>query len=295
MKKKLNKLKVSIIIVVMVLAFTITVFGRYIYNSIRETYLTTKQFYFTSNILTATGANYRFTNWDGEEVYAIEFDLNTYINETTKLNYDLTYKVTATASEADSAKIKCTINSYSASATNEFTGSVSSPPNTSKVVVYVTPLVTIPEGDSVTINVEATTSVPYQKTLSCKFTLTRETPSGISYDIEDVAGRDYALLRVTNTNVVPTQITIEFDPTKLRINSNDEFYVEKEENGMETDTIEGSDEIEYTYVKEFVTEIDAECTRYVKFYKVDKQQNYTWTGVAGENEITISSRKNFSS
>ena len=36
--KKLNKFKIGILIILIIVALTITVFGRYIYNSIREAY-----------------------------------------------------------------------------------------------------------------------------------------------------------------------------------------------------------------------------------------------------------------
>ena len=51
-KRKLNKLKVSIVIIFLILTIAITVFGRYIYNTAREAYFASKQFYFSSDILT---------------------------------------------------------------------------------------------------------------------------------------------------------------------------------------------------------------------------------------------------
>ena len=290
-QKKLNKLKISIVIILIVIAFTVTVFGRYIYNSIRETYLTTQQFYFTSNILTTNGANYIYTGWDGQQPYIIEFDLYTYINQQTKLDYDLDYTVTCSTTYSN---IECEITTPNGetaedglSATGKIISEKNSGNNSSIVAVEVTPLTTINEGESVKVMVEASTSKPYQKTISCEFTLRRETPVGVSYTVEDVSGREYAVLRLINTNFVEAKVTVEFDPTKLRIDSNDEVYVGREATGFGTQDVEGTDGNEYEYVNKFVFKIGAENSKYVKFYKVNKAQNYTYPGVQATSPIKV--------
>ena len=105
-KRKLNKLKVSIVIIIVVLMLAITVFGRYIYNIVRETYFISEQFYFSSDILTVNGANYTYTNWGGAAPYEIEFELQSYINEITKLDYELGYTVTCSTSDTDKIKLR---------------------------------------------------------------------------------------------------------------------------------------------------------------------------------------------
>ena len=105
-RKKLNKLKVSIVIIIVVLMIAITVFGRYIYNSAREAYFQAEQFYFTSDILTVNGSNYTYNNWGGSSVYKIEFELQSYTNELAKLDYDLEYTVTCSTSDTDKVRIR---------------------------------------------------------------------------------------------------------------------------------------------------------------------------------------------
>ena len=47
-------------------------------------------------------------------------------------------------------------------------------------------------------------------------------------------------------------------------------------------------DIEQTlYAKKVVFNLEAETTKFVKFYKVDKTQNYTYTGLAGTSAITV--------
>ena len=280
MKRKINKLKVSIVIILIVLSLSITVFGRYIYNAVREAYLVAEEFYFTSDILTVNGANYQYNNWGGTENYPIQFFLYSFESQFLKLDYDLDYTVTCSTSNPD--KVKCTVNSYAADASTTETGTIPAETNLDPVTIYVTPLTTIAVGETVKIQVTASTSVPYQKTISCEFTLKRETPEGVSFTVEDVKNRDYTVLRITNMNDADVTVTLNYDPTKLRIDSNDELYINRDNTKTETSTISGKQ-----YVETIVTDLSAETTRYVKFYKVDKTQNYTYPGVQATSPITV--------
>ena len=275
-QKKLNKLKVSIIVILIVLAITATVFGRYIYNSVREAYLTARQFYFSSNILTVNGSEYQYEDWGGLDVYEIPIELYSYNNALSKLNYDLDYSVTCTT---DSDKIKCTVNSSDSSATSTGTGTIPATTNTSIVTIFVTPLTTLSENETVTLEVTASTSVPYQKTISCEFTLKVKNQGGVTYSIEDVVNRDYALLKLINTEEVATQVTLEFDPSVLRIDMNDESYVNR---------VVANDEIdENGYLETLTFSISGETIETVKFYKVNMAQDYSYTGVSGTSAITV--------
>lgn len=278
-QKKLNKLKVSIVIILIVVAFTITAFGRYIYNGAREAYFTARQFYFSSNILTVNGSEYQY-DWGALDVYPIQFELYSYNNERSKLDYDLDYTVTCSTSDTD--KIKCTVNSFDADATNTDTGTIPATTNTSTVTLFVTPLTTLNENETVTIQVTASTQVPYQKTISCEFTLKVVTQGGITSTIEDVANRDYAILNLINTEETTSQVTLEFDPNKLRIDMNDETYLNRIVAQDVTIDIDGKH-----YVKKLTFNISGETIKAVKFYKVNKAQNYTYPGVAASSVITV--------
>lgn len=105
-RKRINKLKISILLIVVIITITITAFGRYIYNNIREAYFQAEQFYFSSDILTVNGSNYKYTNWGGLSVYEIQFELRSYVNQMIKLDYDLNYTVTCTTTDTDKIKIR---------------------------------------------------------------------------------------------------------------------------------------------------------------------------------------------
>ena len=137
------------------------------------------------------------------------------------------------------------------------------------------------KNDSVKIQVTASTSEPYQKTISCEFTIKADTQGENTYSIEDAPNNEYAILKLTcpeDSSVV----TLVFDPTELRIDSNDEVYINRDASGTETITIDGKQ-----YVKKIVFTIPKETTKYVKFYKVDKAQNYSYPGVQATSPITV--------
>lgn len=104
--KKLNKVKIGIIIAIIILTITLAVFGRYIYNSIREAYFTSKAFYFTSDLLTLDNATYQYENWGGVDEYDINFDLYSYANTLLRLDYDLDYTVSCETPDSDKVTLR---------------------------------------------------------------------------------------------------------------------------------------------------------------------------------------------
>ena len=281
--RKLNKFKVGIVIFLIVFVFSITVFGRYIYNNVRDAYLTARQFYFTSDILTTNGVTYTYNNWGGVDVYEIEFDLYSYNNKIEKLNYDLDYIVSC---KPLSNEITCGIGTVSGGTLGEdgltrtSTGTIyTSQNNTSTVKILVVPKegASIEIGDTIELEVKAKTKEPYEKEISCKFSLSIMTQAANTYSIEDIANRDYAILKLVCANDTATQVTLEFNPSIVRLDLNDEIYLNNE--GIEVD---GNN-----YVKKITFYLEAESTKNVKFYKVDKTQNYTYPGVAETSVIAV--------
>jgi len=101
------------------------------------------------------------------------------------------------------------------------------------------------------------------------------------YSIEDAVNNDYALLKLICPNG-EAQVTIELDPTKVRIDANDEIYISRDDTKTEYQTINGK-----SYVKKFVFIMPSETARFVKLYKVDKTQNYTYTGTQTNIPIKV--------
>ena len=275
-RRKLNKVKVGITIFLIVLLINITGFGRYFYNNIREAYFRSKQFYFTSNLLTLGGQTYTYENWGGLDTYEINVALYSYENKFMKLDYDLKYSISCEAVQSD--KIKCAIGSQDGPTSQD--GIIYKTTNTSNVAIYVTPLVQINKGETVKIKLKARTEVPYIKEISCEITLKVVQLLGNSYEIEDSENSEYALLKLKNISESAIETTLEFDPTKLRLDLNDEIY--KNNISSETTTINGN-----KYIKKITFKIEAESTKYVKFYKVDKTQSYKYPNGEASSEINV--------
>lgn len=274
-RKKLKRLKVSIVVFLIVIAISISVFGRYIYNSVKESYLSAKQFYFTSDILTINGAKYEYDNWSGIDVYPIDIELYSYNNKLAKLDYDLNYKLTCESLSTD--KIACSIGSSDGPTSVDNTIYVSQN-NTSKVTIFVKPTGTINNGEKIKLKVTASTEEPYKKQLSCEITLNIKSQS--TYSIEDIANRDYALLKLVNENEGQTSVNLRFDPNKLRLDLNDEIY--QEMTIINTITIDGKN-----YVNEVQFNLPKETAKNIKFYKVDKSQDYTYPKGSATSAITV--------
>ena len=92
-KKKINKL-LCFFLLIFIICIISTTLGRYLYNTIRENYLTSKEFYFNSELLNVLDNKVSFSNWGGDSVYYLEFNIKSKLNNLTKIDYDLKYNFT---------------------------------------------------------------------------------------------------------------------------------------------------------------------------------------------------------
>ena len=104
--RKLNKVKIGIVIFLIVLAISCAVFGRYVYNGVREAYFTSKAFYFTSDLLTLDNATYQYDNWGGVDAYELNFDLYSYANSLLRSEYDLSYNLVCETPDTDKVTLR---------------------------------------------------------------------------------------------------------------------------------------------------------------------------------------------
>ena len=71
--------------------------------------------------------------------------------------------------------------------------------NVSRIKIVVTPKTQIEQNDIITIRIKASTQEPYQKEISCEISLRIQQVLANSYEIEDVANRNYLILKMENT------------------------------------------------------------------------------------------------
>ena len=151
--------------------------------------------------------------------------------------------------------------------------------NVSRIKIVVTPKTQIEQNDTITIRIKASTQEPYQKEISCEITLRIQQVLANSYEIEDVANRNYLTLKIVNTHDTGGNVSLEFDPNVVRIDLNDEAYIKR---------LEGSEEVNSDgYVEKFVFTMDKESAKNIKFYKVDMTQDYTYPSGDTTSVITV--------
>lgn len=263
-KRKINKVKVGIVIaIVVILLMEITGFSRYIYNSAKDKYLTSKAFYFTSNLLEESNLNksYQYINWGGTDTYVLDLELNSFKNELLRMTDDLEYEL---ACSTTSSKVTCGIDSETGDTTDTRT-IYQSNDNIDSVKIYIVPKtgVTITQGETIPIKIVAKTTNPYAKELSATFNFEIKA-AGSSYTIEDEAYQNYLTLNLKNTLITESEITLNLDTTKLRLDTNDEVYLKG------TVILDGSN-----YINEIVFTMPPESSKNIKFYKVDVSRDYT--------------------
>lgn len=281
MRKKLNKKKIALVIIISIIIICITypIFGRYVYNNIRDAYLKSKNFSFTSNFLENTEKTYKYANWSGLETYEIDIQLYSYENELSLFNYDgsgLEYKLSCNIEEPTKAIVHIDDNT---NGTSEKTDYIPNATNIKDIKIYLEPKTTLNAGEIITLNITAETTKPYKKKLTAKFQII-VSEQLVSYKIEDEEDSIYATLKLLNAKAEENQITLSFNPEIIGIDTTDETYINKI--SQTTKKITGSDA---QYINSITISIGASESKNIKFYKKDKSQNYTYPNNSGENMI----------
>lgn len=270
-RKKINKLKVAIAIFALLVFFmSVTGLGRFVYNAVRDRYLSSRKFYFTSNLLTPNGnaANpHEYANWDGIGIYEIDINMFSKNNDLEKYDGELKYSVKLDYNNTD---ILCSLDYSDFSNTDGFytesevdgvvTDNRQTIPasNEGELTVYVKPSGNkeLEIGDEYTIKVTAFTSDPYKKTIEGSFKLKI---TDVAFTVEDEEDISYVIMNVRNTRDYDSDITISFDPSIVRLDFNDKAYVERQ--SFTTDGSNNLNSITFTMPKE--------TSKDIKFYKTD--------------------------
>ncbi len=298
-KKKKNK-RIFLMIMLVIFIFITTVFGRYITSSIHDFFLRSKEFYFYSDKLKEEGANYQVENWSGVDRYEIVINMNSRSNNLNVTSYDIDYDISYTYSD----NVICDISKTS--------GTIYASTNSDSFNIILTPNTKLNTGDTVWIEITATSKGPYKKTLTGKFTLVVG-KENVSYTIEDLANRQYLELKITNTlsyytveqsfdshkagdritideylslseenkrKCYSARVNIDFNPENVLIDITNGTY--KNGTNVQTTQIDG-----FTYVDSFSLSIDAITSVNIRFYKTDVTKDYTYNGL-GSSVITVS-------
>ena len=302
MKRLFKKNRNIIFIVTACCLFVLTVtYGRYIYNGIRNYYLSTKSFYFNSDKLSENGAFYQLDNWSGVDPVEIKFNMDSKKNNSLASTLNIEYSIT----------IECSTNVTCTSTKNS--GLLMNSVNTDNFTVTMTPNVTLNNNDQIWLRVKTKATTPYQKELTGYFVI-NVGEIGLSYEIVDSAHSPYLDFNITNTldyykvyeafdghpvnqkleiseylaltsnkeKCAASRIRLTFDPTVFRLDMTNEAYGRM----VRSTTSTLSDG--YAYLNSITFNMDALASASVRFFKLNTSQNYTYPFVTNSPAITFS-------
>jgi hypothetical protein len=298
-KKRKFKLKKKLIIctIIAVLSFFGVTYGRFIYNGIRNYYLSTKNFYFNSDKLGESLTRYQVDNWSGVEPVTIKINMNSRKNNKISSKENINYTI----------KYRCSNNVTCESTSDESVILATS--NTDSFSIIMTPITFLEDGDSAWLEVDTIAFEPYDKTLSGRFVINVGT-IGLSHEIIDSVGSPYLDFAITNTidyykvltafdgydvndhidiatylalddnkkkNCASAVVTLRFDPEILRLDMTNEAYL----NSVSyTETEIGG----FNYIDSITFYVEAISSSMVRFYKLDTSNDYTYPYV---NDVSI--------
>lgn len=285
-KRKLNKFKIGIVIFIFLVFILITSgFGRFVYNNFKDRYLTSKKFYFTSDLLKMNNEEYTYSNWDGLGIYKLDIDLYSKINNLLTLEEDLDYTIMVNFPD----NVNCAINTTEfvepeikengdkenlkkpISKTNTIQAQNS---NTDKVSIFIKAIdeeTVFYQGEEINIEVTAYTTEPYRKSLSASFKIRIAT----SYIIEDKINDKYAILTIRNSSNIAQDVTLRINPDFLYLDMNDDVFLYNKEYEIREETVEDIANFEYGHIDKVVFEMPKESVKKIKLYKKDKESLVT--------------------
>lgn len=97
---------IFVILIIMFATISLTL-GKYIYNSVWNYYLSSKSFYFESDLLDINTKNNSLLKWDGNDV---NFKINNSQNNELISEFDITYKITCEVMGQEANYIDCILN-----------------------------------------------------------------------------------------------------------------------------------------------------------------------------------------
>lgn len=181
--------------------------SRYVYSAIRNYYLTTREFYFNSDKLSLTTAQFESDNWSGVDDYEVKINMNSRKNMTEVTKVDIPYTIEYEYAAYRSNGIKYNEDKIDFSITDNQTSRAiptftadGSPDNQDAFAFTIKPKAgeVFENNDYVYVKITTKSTSPYVSTLVGEFKIIIGT-LGKSYRIEDSEYDPYCELIITNT------------------------------------------------------------------------------------------------
>lgn len=302
--KKIYKHNIKQIIIVTLLFinsfFLMSVFGRYVVNNIKDSFSRTKEFYFYSDKLGENNPTYQIENWSGVDDYTITINMNSNKNSLLSASYDIEYDISYIASD----NIICELSKTE--------GIIYAGKNSDFFNLTITPNTKLQTGDTVYVEIIASTQFPYKAILKGGFSLIVGQEQ-LTYTIDDSVNSPYLEVNITNTlsyytvqeafelysvgdkitreqylelseenkeKCYSARVNLSFSPNYVLLDTTSNAYT----NAITTTTTQVNSK---TYIKSITFNVDAISSKSVRFYKVDETQNYSYPGVTIEPIVQV--------
>lgn len=258
---KQYKIALSIILVILLIYPAITL-SRFVYTIALDYYFKTKNFYFNSDLLSEKNPTYTISSWSGVDDYIITINMNSVLNDlsaaTSDISYDISYK-------CESSLLCSTNKNQSVIYANKEGTSYN---NRDDFTLTATPTKTFINNEEARIELTATSTDPYVKTLKATLILKVE-KVGLGYEIMDGKKEIFAQLKITNSltyytvhtafgsynvgdeiqqevyqklsaaekeNCSSMHLTLKFDPRIVQLDMTNKYYLRAQQRGQYTTT-----------------------------------------------------------
>jgi len=277
-RRRNKKRRINLILILMLFFLVVfltprfVAFAKYVYSSIQEYYLASKDFYFSSDKLSLGGTEYKVTNnWSGLSTYVVAVNMTSKRNDKAFTEADIAYNVSFTCSD----NITCTLSK----ASGTIAGTGSNGVNEDSFEVRINPAAgrTLINGEEAWVQVTATSTSPYSQTITGKLIVEVGT-ADVFYEIVDSVNSPYLTVTITNGTSDPAAVTLSYNPANVLLDMTSRFYLNS--SSHTTQQING-----YAYINSITKTVDALGITTVKFYKTDPSQNYSY--LKGESATPI--------
>ena len=279
MRRKRERKKTNLIKLMLVLLIVICIMpgfysgARFVYRVVHEHYVSSKDFYFKSDKLNEEHSEFQATNnWSGSETYRLIINMSSKKNDMAYTASDIDYDISFTYSD----NISCTASKNSGTIPGTQNGGV----NEDYFIIFVNPAqgTTIGSGQTAWVDITATSTSPYSKTIGGKIIIETGSAS-VSYEIIDAVNSPYLTLNITNASTEGKNITLSYDPSLILLDMTNPFATDKI--SEITEQLNNN-----TYINTITSYVQPNYNISIKFYKEDKSQDYTYLGT-GTPIITL--------
>lgn len=282
--------KKILLIILLIITFmpAVSTIARYVAKMTFNFIMEANNFYFSSDKLTVDNQIYQVNNWSGLDTFNIQFELNNKKNNLVFASTNISYEIQVNCSN----DVICSINSNS--------GVIEVGENQDDFNISVTPTRAFAADEEVNVEITATSTSPYRKTLSGSFTI-KVGRSGLSYQIDDKHNQPYLNMVITNART-GYRVDQAFGSYSVGQELSSSTYLELSDSDKAkcssaiitltfnpnvvvidtTTNVINNSTLGYTrvgginYISSLTFKVDSSSSTELRFYKKDVSQNYTY-------------------